>query len=96
LPLTASPNPFNATTVIRFVANPINREATVRIFDLAGREVFSAVSPPRLTATEKTANHGGSAEDTFVWDATAFPAGIYIVKIGSGKDMQTMKIVKVN
>jgi len=83
--MSASPNPFNATTVIRFTVG--ERHAVplrIAIYDLAGQEVFSAVSPPRLTA------------DTFTWNATAFPAGIYIVRVESGKDMQTMKIVKVN
>jgi parallel beta-helix repeat protein len=95
--LSASPNPFNATTVIRLCGG-LDKSAPTRlaIFDLAGREIFSAVSPPRLTATEKTADLGGSAVESVVWDATAYPAGIYIVKVRNGKDMQTMKIVKVD
>jgi len=82
--LTASPNPFNATTVIRFEASPINREATVRIIDLQGRVVFStnALLHSRTTALS--------------WDATAYPAGIYIVRVGSGKEMKAMKLIKID
>ena len=77
--LTASPNPFNATTVIRFAA--INRgKQTLGIYDLSGREVagFSdpTVSPPRLTEKGEAADRGGSAVDgIFTWNASSFPAG---------------------
>ena len=100
--LTARPNPFNATTVIRFEASPINREATVKIFDLAGREVFSQgkmtpPTPPAIAGGDKArASAIAGGEMTLTWDASAFPAGIYVVRVGNGKEAKTLKIVKVN
>jgi len=100
--LSASPNPFNSTTVIRFEASPINREATVKIFDLAGREVFSQgkmtpPTPPAIAGGDKArASAIAGGEMTLTWDASAFPAGIYVVRVGNGIQAKSMKIVKVN
>ena len=83
--LSASPNPFNATTVIRYQSASSAQSADrLAIYDLAGHVVFSTNALLHLHTNALT------------WDATAYPAGIYIVKVGSGKDMQTMKIVKVD
>ena len=88
--LTASPNPFNATTVIRFEGDRFGNLSYLRIYDLGGREVFREVGHPPIVPPPS----GG--ERTVVWDATAFPAGIYVVRVGSGKDVSAMKIVKVD
>ena len=89
--LSASPNPFNATTVIRFeggIGNP--PYARLAIYDLAGREVFREAGHPPLLPPAS----GG--ENSVTWDATAFPAGIYVVRVGNGKEVKAMKIVKVD
>ncbi len=137
--LSASPNPFNASTVIRFkdgygypsslrIIDLAGREvyssatplrvaerktadhrgsaeeggggygapSSLRIFDLVGREVPSSVNPQRV-AERKTADHRGSAEEGFfTWDASAFPAGIYIVRYANGISTHSIKLVKVD
>ena len=47
--LSVSPNPFNSMLTIRYSTSPINREATLRVYDIAGREVFSVVAAPNLS-----------------------------------------------
>ena len=94
-----SPNPFNSTVTLRF-SSPINREATrISIHDIGGREVYSAVIAPSVTESGITpptppAIAGGDSR-TLVWDATAFPAGIYFARLASGSDVQTVKMVLV-
>jgi len=95
--LSVSPNPFNSILTIRYSTSPINREATLRVYDIAGREVFSVVNPPRLTANNaaySTATHGGAAAERVVtWDASTQPAGVYFVRLQSGGSISTKKVV---
>ena len=64
------------------------------IHDISGREVFSGVNPPRLTP-RGTADRGGSAAESFTWDASAFPAGIYFARLESGGKISTVKMALV-
>ncbi len=102
--LSASPNPFNATTVIRF-KDGYGDPSSLRIFDLVGRKVYSSVNRGGLTeklssatplrvAERKTADHKGSAEESsFTWNAAGFPAGIYIVRLDAGGRINSLKLV---
>ena len=94
--LSAFPNPFNAMLTISFMVGAL-REAPLRlaIYDLSGREVFSAAAPLRV-AESKTADHRGSAEEnSVVWDASTIPAGVYLVRLEAGAEVVTKKVVLV-
>jgi len=90
--LDVSPNPFNSTVTLRYVS-PINREATrLSIHDITGREV--ANFDGRITPPTPPAIAGGDFQ-TFVWDASAFPAGIYFARLDTGSEISTVKMVLV-
>ena len=81
------------------------------IYDISGREVarlvddVSSVNPPRLTETEGSADRRGSAEGTralehlstrsLSWNASSIPAGIYLVRLQSGSEVSTKKVVLI-
>jgi hypothetical protein len=70
------------------------------IHDISGREVADltpAVTAPSVTGnSDRTVTRGGmTADQTVVWDASAFPAGIYFARLASGNDIQTVKMVLV-
>jgi hypothetical protein len=92
--LEASPNPFNSTLTIRFQSVQ-SVKSVVNIYDLSGREVFSAVTAPSVTGnSSKAVTHGGmTAERVTVWDASASPAGVYFVRLQSGTEILTKKVV---
>ena len=82
--LQASPNPFNSTVRISFAV--INRgKQTLTIHDITGREVANFNGKLKM-------EHGTGE---VVWDATAFPAGIYFARLEAGSDIQTVKMVLV-
>lgn len=63
------PNPFNASTAIRFdIPAPV--EISLKIFDLAGREVAVLVDGP-IAAGRHSAT----------WDASGFSSGIYFTRL---------------
>ena len=92
--LSAAPNPFNSSTVIRFQS----AQSAVRlsIYDLSGRKVFSTVSPPRLTASGGAADYRKSAEGiSFTWDASSYPAGIYFARLDDNGKAVILKLMLV-
>jgi hypothetical protein len=84
--LTCYPNPFNASTTITLKAGA--KEATLEIFDLAGRKVRSFNLP----------NHSGQAQ--VVWDGTneagqGVSSGIYFCRLTAGSLSATKKLVLI-
>ncbi len=75
------PNPFNSITFFA-VSSKATQEATLEIYDIRGRRVFS--SPFTLR----------SGENKMAWDAQGLAAGIYLVKISSQNQVLTAKMVK--
>jgi hypothetical protein len=65
----AYPNPFNPTTTITFVLPEIAR-ATVRVYDIAGREVSML-----LNGVMDAGYH------TATWNATNFASGVYFARL---------------
>ncbi|MGE5362581.1 MAG: T9SS type A sorting domain-containing protein [Bacteroidota bacterium] len=68
------PNPFNPTTTIKYdIAEGSQYLVTLRVFDIAGREVATLVNevkePGRYTAT---------------FDASGFASGIYYCHLQAG------------
>jgi hypothetical protein len=75
------PNPFNPVTVISYQL-AVNIFATVRVYDLLGREVAT------LMNEEKSA---GSY--TVQWDATHFTGGVYFYRLQAGAFSDTKKLL---
>ncbi len=79
--LAPFPNPFNATTTLRF---ELPRAATVslRIYDILGREAATLVSDAR------PAGH-----HSVVWNASNFPSGLYLARLEAVGFTQTQKLL---
>jgi photosystem II stability/assembly factor-like uncharacterized protein len=75
------PNPFNPSTTIKYSLTQAER-VTLSIYDLLGREVV------KVTDEEKPA---GEYETT--WNASAYPSGVYFLRMQAGQFSETKKIV---
>jgi len=75
------PNPFNQITTISF-SLPIRSFVSLKVFDLAGREVSSLIFE-ELPAGEYTRQ----------WNAAGFPSGVYLYRLQSGSVTLTKKLV---
>ncbi len=101
--LDVSPNPFNSTLLIRYdVGAQGLAPLQLAIYDLSGREVVrqvdggSSVNPLRLTG-RNSADRRGSAEETSsaTWNASSVPAGVYLVRLQTGQEVSTKKVVLI-
>jgi len=77
------PNPFNPTTVISYQL-PAAGHATLKIFDLLGREVVTLVDQ------EKPA---GVYRET--WNASRMASGVYFCRLNNGTFTQTRKLLLI-
>ncbi len=75
------PNPFNPSTVIDYEL-PNAHNATLRVFDLLGREVAILVNE-RLPAGVYSAE----------WNATGFASGVYYYQMRAGDFVKTKKLI---
>ncbi len=75
------PNPFNPATTIEF-SLPRSSEATLKIYDLLGREVATLVNERLHAGTFKTE-----------WDAKNMPSGTYFYRIQTGDFVATKKLI---
>ena len=82
------PNPFNPTTAIKF-SIPTRTQATLRIYDIAGREVRTLVDGI-LDAGAKEVTWFGRDNDGR--DVTS---GVYFYRLSAGKDEATKKMVLI-
>jgi len=83
LRLEASPNPFAGTTTIRVSDSSLvahHSSLIVRVFDAAGRSVYSASVDPSHTASFSFGD--------------AVPSGIYFVTAGTGPNAASCRVVK--
>ncbi len=87
--LPSSPNPFRASTSLRFELNAPTH-VTLRIYDVAGR----------LTATvvDRVLNAGGHAE---TWDGTDLHGGtaapgVYVAVLQAGRERSTQRLVRLS
>ena len=74
-----SPNPFNPTTVIHYEL-PINGHVVLKVYNILGEEVATLVNGMQDAGFKSV-----------VWNASAFPSGIYICQLRAGKFLQTRK-----
>jgi hypothetical protein len=79
--LSCFPNPFNATTTIRF---DLARAGAVSLnaFDILGRRVEALAWGDYPVGSHRV-----------VWDASRVAAGVYFVRLESGEDMQVNKLL---
>lgn len=77
------PNPFNPATEIQFSLG-LDGPTQLTILDVAGREVVTLVD-----------QYLQSGEYSLVWDATAYPSGIYYYRLRSGHWSKTNRMMLV-
>jgi hypothetical protein len=77
------PNPFNPTTKINF-SIPTNGFVTMKIFDVAGKEVMTLVNKS-MTVGNYTVDFNG----------TALSSGVYFYRLESGSFVETKKMMLV-
>lgn len=75
------PNPFNSSTTIAFTL-PQASLATLKIFDLTGRQV----------ATVTDENYAAGTH-TVLFDASALPSGVYVYRLAAGDFRQSQKMI---
>ena len=88
LTISASPNPFNPSTVVRYVL-PERGHASVRIFDARGERVATLVDGEQ-----------SAGEHTLTWDGKVAngnraSSGVYFARLLSGRDTKTLRLVLV-
>ncbi len=81
--LGADPNPFNASTTIRYEV-PRDAFVTLAVFDLRGRKIAT------LVASEQPA---GSHEARF--DDRSLPSGVYVCRLSAGEAQAARKLLVV-
>ncbi len=77
------PNPFNSTTRIDYTLNQAGR-VNLALYDLAGRQI-------RVIADQAAP----SGRHTAVLQASELPAGLYIVRLQSGQNVSSQKVLLV-
>jgi len=77
------PNPFNPQTTITF-ALPVSSSATLKLFDIVGREVASLVDEELQPGEHKV-----------VLDARGFSSGVYFFQIQTAGFVMTRKLALV-
>ncbi|NQU05940.1 MAG: T9SS type A sorting domain-containing protein, partial [Calditrichaeota bacterium] len=77
------PSPFNSMTTISFGID-VEESTKLQVFDLAGRKV--------VTLLDRTPSVG---YHSVVWDASAFPSGLYLIRLESLGRVQTAKVALI-
>lgn len=75
------PNPFNPSTTIEF-SLPRSTHATVKIYDLLGREVATLVNDQLTAGTHK-----------MEWNVGGFASGVYFYRLQAGEFVETKKLL---
>jgi hypothetical protein len=79
--LGSYPNPFNpATTIVYNLAS--QEQVTLDIYNLIGQRVATLIDGGEQAGEHKT-----------VWDATAFPSGIYFARLRTADKAESIKLV---
>jgi len=90
------PNPFNSTLTIEYVTGGLETAATrVGVYDVNGREVANLLGSTSVAAVQGTppAAEGRATANKVTWDASASPAGVYFLKVQTGGEVLTKKVV---
>ncbi len=70
-----------SSTAIEF-SLPRSRRATLKVFDLLGREVTTLVDEQLAAGSYKRA-----------WNAAGFPSGVYLYRLQAGEFVATKKLL---
>ena len=81
--MKAYPNPFNASTTIRY-SIPAISEVSIVIYDIAGRKVATLIDKIQPAGYYQT-----------MWNAIDFPSGIYFYKLTTGEKVLTKEMVLI-
>ena len=79
----AYPNPFNASTVIKY-SLPAAGHVSLKVFDVLGREVATLIN-----STLEAGEH------TYTFDAGNLASGIYFCQLNSGSNIRMVKFVLI-
>jgi len=79
----ATPNPFNSSVKLSMCLPHADR-VLLAVFDVNGREVSRLVDW-----------NVGAGNQSFVWNASGFPAGVYVVRMDVGDVSEIRKVVLV-
>ena len=92
--VSAFPNPFNPTTLIRFEL-PVAGEVKLEVFDIHGRDVGAdlCVRPAGMGAHTGAPLHLEAGIHEFTFDGSHLPSGIYFAKLTAGDYSQVQKLV---
>ncbi|MDP2208531.1 MAG: T9SS type A sorting domain-containing protein [Bacteroidota bacterium] len=75
------PNPFNASTIIRYdVSTSIH--VHIAVYDLLGRQVSVLVNEYRLPGSYQA-----------IWDASRFSSGVYVARFVAGNSLGVQKLI---
>jgi len=75
------PNPFNPTTKVQFsISN--HQFVSLKVYNLLGHEITVLVYEPKQRGLYEV-----------MWDASAYPSGVYFVRLQTGAYAETRKIV---
>jgi len=77
----ACPNPFNSVVKLSMYL-PKSNYVSLSIFEISGREISRLVD-----------GDVGAGSQSLVWDASCFPAGVYVVRMENGDVSKLRKIV---
>ena len=86
--LTAYPNPFNPTTIIKFQIKD-SRFVTLKVYDILGREVAALVNEFKKAGTYETQFPDNSVTNN------QLPGGIYFCKLTVDNHTETIKLVEL-
>ena len=79
--LKSYPNPFNATTTLQY--NLLQSSGiTIEIYNIVGQRVATL-----FKGIQQAGAH------SIIWDASAFPSGVYFARLEVGKGSEGMKMV---
>jgi hypothetical protein len=79
--LKNSPNPFNPSTTISY-SMAEQGQISISIYNLLGQRVATL-----LDGFQQAGEH------SLIWDASAFPSGVYFARLEGGKTTETIKMV---
>ncbi|MEW6196828.1 MAG: CotH kinase family protein [Bacteroidota bacterium] len=86
--LTAYPNPFNPGTIIQFTL-PQASDISIKIYDLLGREIWSANEQPKSAGTHSLFWNGVNNSGAKV------SSGTYLCRVSSEKFISTIKLLLI-
>ncbi len=77
------PNPFNNVTNIDYSILETNR-ISIELFNLVGQSIGKVFEDVRTAGRHR-----------FVWDASDYPSGVYMLRLSGGSNTQTQKVLLI-